>query len=97
MYGKYIKHPIAITALSQALLQGWPRMGGKMAVKNAVEILEFLHRNGLQVGPAEGFGEQSPRDLIRHGPRVVKPKGDPFDNFMDELAKTEERKPWEIR
>jgi hypothetical protein len=97
MYGKYIKHPIAISALSQALLQGWPRMGGKMAVENAVKILEFLHSHGLQVGPAEGFGEQSPRDLTRRGPRVERPKGDMFDNFMDELRKTEERRPWEIR
>ena len=108
MYGKYIKHPVAINALSTILLRAWPKMGGKRAVQNAVAILEELHRHGLQIGPAEGFGENSPReqevtptrgrrtpDASR--PRRIQGRGDPFENFMEELAKMEERRPWEIK
>ena len=106
MYGKFIKHPIAVTALSQILLRGWPKMGGKKSVQNAGMILDQLHQYGLQVGPAEGFGEESPRE--RPSPRGSSPPpsarrrstrvvGDPFAGFAEELAKVEAKKPWEIR
>lgn len=101
MYGKFIKHPIALTALSQALLEMFPSLGGKRSVEAASKLLGWLHEHDLQVGPAAAFGEGSPREVEikrpRPHPRPMRGKRDPFDGFLKELAKTEERRPWEMR
>ena len=80
-------------------------MTGTQSVKNADVIIRGLHRAGLQVGPAVGFGpgtlgEWTQRTMtldrkayIKHMPM---PK-DVVDGFAEEMAKLEERRPWEIR
>ena len=98
MYGKFIKHPIALTALSQVLDQMFPHLGGVRSVQAADRMLTWLHDHDLQVGPAAAFGEGSPRERPTARPRPrTRVSGDPFENFMEELAKTEERRPWEMR
>lgn len=99
MYGKFIKHPIAITGLSQVLLQKWPKLGGKRSVQVASMILDGLHRLGLQIGPAEAFGEGSPRQW-QEAKRQETQKTtsvDPWKSFGEIYAEIEEKRPWEIR
>lgn len=81
-------------------------MTGRESVDNADKIILALHRSGLQVGPAAGFGpstlgEWTKRtmqlDRKAHIRDMPMPKRDAFDGFAEELAKIEEKKPWEIK
>ena len=97
-------YPRARATLAAVLRQGWPKMTGKQSVENADKIIRALHRSGLQVGPAVGFGpgtlgewtqKTMALDRKTHIRTMPMPRRDAFDGFLEELAKTEERRPWE--
>jgi hypothetical protein len=84
MYQRPIVYPRASLALARILTAANPKMTPVQGEKNATQIIQALHKFGLQVGPLATFG---PHDSSA-GAR------DAFDNFDQMLQSIEERDPW---
>ena len=78
-------HPGSLFGLATILQQGVPRMTPEQAVNNAHQIIEGLHRLGLEIGPLAAFGPHE----MEHGNPL-----DALDLAADMIEREMGRKPW---
>lgn len=79
-------YPRALFVLTRILRAGYPKMTADQAAKNALSIIQAMHRHGYQMGPLEVF--EPLNDPVTLAPR------DPFADFTDVMEMLEERSPW---
>lgn len=79
-----IIQPVALLGLSHVLRSAYPKMTPQVAVANAEQIIEALHKMDLDIGPADGFGPQ---------PVSAQPL-DALDVAAERIVADMGRKPW---